>query len=77
MTVFFGKLMTLVIVSLLESCIITMDTHRHTHLIPPVMVESVAVLFHKEMISSLPLTDITAPQISFPTMNCSPMIASS
>ncbi len=42
---------------------------------PTVMVESVAVLFHREMMSSLVLTDITAPQISFPTINCSPIIA--
>lgn len=77
MTVFFGKLMTLVIVSLLDICISPWIHMGYTHLIPTVMVESLAVLFHNEMMSSLPLTDITAPQISLPTMNCSPIIASS
>lgn len=48
-----------------------------TYLIPTVMAESFAVLFQREMMSSLPLTDMTAPHISFPTMNCSPIIANS
>lgn len=47
------------------------------YLIPTVMAESLAVLFQREMMSSLLLIEITAPQISFPTMNCSPMMAKS
>ena len=45
-------------------------------LILAVMVGSEAVLFHREMMSSVGLMDITTPHISSPTMNCSPRIAS-
>lgn len=48
-----------------------------TYRILAVMALSLAVLFHSDMMSSVGLTDITAPHISLPTMNCSPSIASS
>ena len=46
-------------------------------LIRAVMLLSEAVLFHRDMMSSVGLMDITTPHISSPTMNCSPSIASS
>ena len=46
-------------------------------LILAVMVGSEAVLFHREMMSSVGLMDMTTPHISSPTMNCSPKMASS
>ena len=45
------------------------------YLIRAVMNWSPAVLFHTEMMSSCCLMDTTAPQISSPTMNCSPRMA--
>ena len=47
------------------------------YLILPVMALSLAVLFHRDIMSSVGLTEITAPHISLPTINCSPSIASS
>ena len=47
------------------------------YLILPVMAWSEAVLFHRAMMSSVGLIEITAPQISLPTINCSPRMASS
>ena len=46
-------------------------------LILAVMVGSEAVLFHREMMSSVGLMDMTTSHISSPTMNCSPKMASS
>ena len=46
-------------------------------LILAVMLLSEAVLFHREMMSSVGLMEMTTPHISLPTMNCSPSIASS
>lgn len=41
----------------------------------PVVIESCAVRFQTDIMSSWKRTDITAPQISSPTINCSPSIA--
>lgn len=50
---------------------------KQTYLILEVMLLSEAVLFHREMMSSVGLMEITTPHISSPTINCSPSIASS
>ena len=56
-----------------SACIIILSAY----LILPVMALSLAVLFHRDIMSSVGLTEITAPHISLPTINCSPSIASS
>lgn len=79
MTVFLGRLITRVMVSLhmhTHHSYTTLYSRDSTDLMPTVMVWSFAVLFHSDIMSSLLLIDMTAPHISLPTMNCSPMIAS-
>ena len=52
-----------------------LSTLRNVSRIRAVVAWSLAVLFHIEIISSWNRTETTAPQISSPTMNCSPSIA--
>ena len=47
-----------------------------TDLILAVMLLSEAVLFHREIMSSVGRMEMTTPHISLPTINCSPSIAS-
>lgn len=76
-----GKLKCFLIVSLhsivCQSMLLSKPfSHSHLlYLILRLILPSEEVLFHTEMISSEPLMDKTAPQISSFTSNWSPMIA--